>query len=162
MILTICLGSWIALGILKFFWMSHEFVIDLLKLSISTIFFSFIFSLAARQVLFSGHVDLNKIVGSLSLFLVLGLIWSFLYLIILKLDSDSFSGICLQSQNTDFSNATYFSFVTLTTLGYGDITPRSSLAKLLVYLESAVGIFYMSVVVSSLVGASLNKKQIDI
>ncbi|MEL4387448.1 ion channel [Shewanella xiamenensis] len=46
----------------------------------------------------------------------------------------------------------------ITTLGYGDISPVTPIAKTLVYLESIVGVFYMAVVVSSLVSSNLERR----
>lgn len=54
----------------------------------------------------------------------------------------------------NFSDAAYFSFVTLTTLGYGDILPITPIAKVFAYLEAIIGVFYMAIVVSSLVSSS--------
>jgi voltage-gated potassium channel Kch len=48
---------------------------------------------------------------------------------------------------------TYFSFVTLTTLGYGDISPAKPMAEVLVVLEAITGMFYLAIIVASLVGA---------
>jgi voltage-gated potassium channel Kch len=48
---------------------------------------------------------------------------------------------------------TYFSFVTLATLGYGDISPASPIAQVIVILEAVTGVFYLAVVVASLIGA---------
>jgi voltage-gated potassium channel Kch len=45
----------------------------------------------------------------------------------------------------------YFSFVTLTTLGYGDISPATRLAEVTVILESITGLFYMAIIVASLI-----------
>ncbi len=59
----------------------------------------------------------------------------------------------------NFSNAAYFSFVTLTTLGYGDISPTSPVAQVIVYLEAIAGVFYMAIVVASLVGASQTNQE---
>ncbi|MCV5959457.1 potassium channel family protein, partial [Escherichia coli] len=50
----------------------------------------------------------------------------------------------------------YFSFVTLTTLGYGDISPLTPLAQVVVYLEAITGVFYMAIVVSSLVSSNID------
>ena len=47
---------------------------------------------------------------------------------------------------------TYYSFVTLTTVGYGDIVPVSALARWLVWLEAVAGQFYMAVFVARLIG----------
>jgi voltage-gated potassium channel Kch len=59
------------------------------------------------------------------------------------------------SWGQNFSNAAYFSFVTLTTLGYGDISPLTQLAQVIVYLEAIVGVFYMAIIVSSLVSSNI-------
>ena len=48
-------------------------------------------------------------------------------------------------------NAFYFSFVTLCTVGYGDVTPASNVARMLVVMEIISGLFYMAVLVSRLV-----------
>jgi voltage-gated potassium channel Kch len=52
-----------------------------------------------------------------------------------------------------FPTMTYFSFVTLATLGYGDISPASPIAQVIVILEAVTGAFYMAIVVASLIGA---------
>lgn len=53
----------------------------------------------------------------------------------------------------NFSTVTYFSFVSLTTLGYGDISPAEPFSRVVVYLEAVIGVFYMAIVVASLIGA---------
>ena len=68
----------------------------------------------------------------------------------------------LGSSISEVSSAMYFSFVTLTTLGYGDITPVNSFARSLAYLEAAAGQIYLTVLIASLVGmhiASPRKQQ---
>nr|WP_269764034.1 potassium channel family protein [Shewanella benthica] len=52
----------------------------------------------------------------------------------------------------------YFSFVTLTTLGYGDISPISPFSQVLVYMEAIAGVFYMAIVVASLVSSNQGKQ----
>ena len=52
----------------------------------------------------------------------------------------------------------YFSFVTLSTLGYGDISPASEIARSLVYLEAICGQFYIAILVASLVGAHMSEQ----
>jgi hypothetical protein len=110
------------------------------------------FKLAVNQILFEGRgVDANKIIGSLSLYLLLGLIWTVIYMIILLFDPTSFNGIEVDGWRTIFSRVAYYSFVTLTTLGYGDISPSSHIAEFAVYMEAITGVFYMAIFVSSLV-----------
>lgn len=54
-----------------------------------------------------------------------------------------------------FPDFIYFSFVTLTTLGFGDVSPLSPVARFLVYLEAIFGQFYLAILVASLVGSRM-------
>ena len=120
------------------------------------------FKLSVRQILFEGRVDANKIIGSLSLYLLIGLIWTILYLMLLTFDPSAFHGIEVSGWRTLFSRVAYYSFVTLTTLGYGDISPANHMAEFFAYMEAVVGVFYMAIFVSSLInltGSSLGESQ---
>ncbi|WHF56271.1 potassium channel family protein [Shewanella xiamenensis] len=139
----------------------HAFDINemsILMLALTFVFFYGTFQSLVRQILFTGQIDTNKLIGSLALFLLLGLMWAVAYLFLLELDPQAFNGLQAIKWEDNFSNSAYFSFVTLTTLGYGDISPVTPIAKTLVYLESIVGVFYMAVVVSSLVSSKLERK----
>ncbi|EOW9230195.1 potassium channel family protein [Vibrio cholerae] len=131
---------------------------NILMLALIFVFFYGTFQSLVRQILFSGKIDTNKLIGSLALFLLLGLMWAVAYLLLLELDPQAFHGLQAIPWADNFSNSAYFSFVTLTTLGYGDISPVTPIAKTLVYLEAVVGVFYMAVVVSSLVSSNLDGK----
>lgn len=132
---------------------------DVVILTLMLIFFGGTFKSIVRQILFTGSIDSNKVVGSLALFLLLGLMWAILYLVILEFSAEAFTGMVQLPWGENFSNAAYFSFVTLTTLGYGDISPISPVAQVIVYLEAIAGVFYMAIVVASLVGASQNNQE---
>ena len=56
---------------------------------------------------------------------------------------------------------TYFSFVTLTTLGYGGISPVAPIAETLAYLEALVGQLYIAILVAALVGAYMNTRDLE-
>ena len=127
-----------------------------LTLIILLMFFTGSFSMAVKQVLFEGDIDGNKIIGSLSLYMLLGLIWTVIYLFLLVMDPTSFSGIETTNWQQIFSRVAYYSFVTLTTLGYGDILPTNHLAEFFVYLEAITGVFYMAIIVSSLISLRLS------
>jgi hypothetical protein len=114
---------------------------------------------SARQVLFTGYIDSNKIVGSIAIYLLLGLIWALLYLLTMEFSPAVFNGIEAGSWEDNYSDVVYFSFVTLTTLGYGDITPAMPISRVLTYLEAIVGVFYIAIVVASLIGAVLNESK---
>ncbi len=117
------------------------------------IFFLGLAFAVGRRVLFSGRVDVNTIVGALAVYLLLGLIWATLYLLSLEFFPDAFNGLEIQDWNDNFSNAVYFSFVTMTSLGYGDISPALPVTRALAYLQAITGAFYMAIVVASLIGA---------
>jgi len=136
----------------------HIEELSMVMLALTFVFFFGTFKSSAKQIFNTGPVDTNKLVGSVALFLLLGLMWTIAYLILLDIDPTSFNGLDALSYEENFSDSAYFSFVTLTTLGYGDISPATRIAKTLVYLESIVGVFYIAVVVSSLVSSNLEQK----
>ena len=127
----------------------------ILMLTTLLIFFVGTFHAAFRQVLFEGDIDKNKLIGSLTLYILLGLIWSVIYLLIIAVDPTAFSGLEVTNWQEGFSRIAYYSFVTLTTLGYGDILPKNHIAEFFVYMESIIGVFYMAIIVSSLISLRL-------
>ncbi len=75
------------------------------------------------------------------------------------MDPTAFSGIETANWQQSFSRVAYYSFVTLTTLGYGDILPTNHLAEFFVYLEAIIGVFYMAIIVASLISLRLSALQ---
>ncbi len=132
-----------------------------LNLILLLVFYILAFASAYKQVLFVGAIDLNKIIGSMALYLLLGSIWAVIYLFILELDHTAFSGFEVATWQENFAQASYYSFVTLTTLGYGDILPVNSVAQFFVYLEAVIGVFYMAIIVSTLVSARHDYRETD-
>ena len=127
-----------------------------LHLLIMLAFFVFVAYQAARQVLFSGTIDRNKIVGSICIYLLLGLIWSMFYLLIGEAVPGAFNGIEQAPWYENFSKTVYFSFVTLASLGYGEITPVFPVARFLAYMEAITGQFYIAILVASLIGIRIS------
>lgn len=109
--------------------------------------------LVGREVLLTGSVDLNKVIGSIALYFMLGLFFSALFTLLLHFSPEALRGLEVTRPLDQLSSTVYFSFVTLTTLGYGDITPVTPLARFLVILESVTGMFYLALIVASLVGS---------
>ena len=112
--------------------------------------------LAGRQVLFAGAVDMNRIVGAICIYLLMGLIWTLMYLFIAQAIPGAFNGVEQMVWYDNFADVAYYSYVTLTTLGYGDISPVAPIARFLVYMEAVVGVFYMAILVASLIGVGIN------
>ncbi len=107
----------------------------------------------ARKVLFPKSVNANIVVGALAIYMLLGLIWATLYLITMEFFPDAFNGIEHIYYGDNFSNALYYSYITMTSVGYGEITPAITMSRTLAYMQAMVGSFYMAVVVASLVSA---------
>ena len=107
---------------------------------------------STRQVFLARTVNLNKIVGAVCIFLLLAFLWAILYQFLEVLIPGSFSGMVSGPEQDHFDRFVYFSLVTLTTLGYGDISPKTSLAGILATLEAVVGVFYIAILVAALVG----------
>jgi voltage-gated potassium channel len=109
--------------------------------------------LAAKQIVF------DMICGALCVFVLFGMCWANVYTLLERLAPGSFAidfGRYHVDAGADPLAAagvfTYYSFVTLTTVGYGDIVPASATARWLVWLEAVFGQFYMAVFVSRLIG----------
>jgi voltage-gated potassium channel len=115
--------------------------------------------LAGKQVLFTGPIDTNKIVGAICIYLLLGLIWAIMYLFLAQAIPDAFIGVKQLIWHDNFADLAYYSFVTLTTLGYGDIAPIAPLARFLAYMEAIVGVFYIAILVASLIGTSITQSK---
>lgn len=132
-----------------------------LHLLVLMLFYIWATWLAAKQVLFSGQIDSNKIVGAICIYLLIGLIWALLYLFIAQSVPGAFNGLEQAEWYENFADGTYYSFVTLTTLGYGDISPATPVARFLVYMEAIVGVFYMAILVASLIGMRVSALHSD-
>lgn len=113
---------------------------------------------AATDVFKRKTVDGNALLGAVCVYLLTGLIWAILYKIVADLWPHSFNGI---SDEAIFDDLLYFSFVTLASLGYGDITPVSPIARTLAYLEVITGQFYLAIMVAGLMGIYMLKRPQD-
>ncbi len=112
-----------------------------------------------RQVGFSDNISLNRIVGAICIYLLLGVIWSIAYTVLEFFQPGSFKGMTEMVSPLRNPDWIYFSFVTITTLGYGDITPVTQTAKTLSFAEAIVGQFYIAVLVAGLVSAYISTKK---
>ncbi len=112
-----------------------------------------------KQVAFGTEITLNRLVGAVCVYLLLGTIWAVAYSLVDVVSPGSFTGFSPQGGLAWDSEWLYFSFVTMTTLGYGDITPVSAMAKFLAYSQAVFGQFYIAVLVAGLVGAYIARRQ---
>ena len=113
---------------------------------------------ALRQVAVGNDINPNRIVGAICIYLLLGVMWSIAYGMIEFSQPGSFTGLTESVSPAWNTDLVYYSFVTITTLGYGDITPLSQTARSLSFAEAIVGQFYIAVLVAGLVSAYISAK----
>lgn len=121
--------------------------------SISAIlFFSILVYLVLHHVFKEGPVNFYRIQAAIVIYLIMGIIWATMYELIYKINAGSFEfiDIAKPSENT-FSQFLYFSFVTLSTLGYGDVIPVANVARSLVIFQGMFGMLYPVVMIARLV-----------
>lgn len=132
--------------------------LKVVSLASSGLFCFFMAFAILGRVLAVREVTLDAIFGGVCAYFFLGLVWAFVYALIHVIDPNAFNiSTPLITEGGDSPvrpNAlfVYFSFVTLTTLGYGDMSPLSETARSLVVLEAVVGPFYMAILIGWLVG----------
>ncbi len=108
-----------------------------------------------KYVFTARTVNSSLICAALCLYIFLGVLWGLVYEAIHILNPGSFAGYMVTNSTSPIElrqHFQYFSFVTLTTLGYGDIVPKTSGAAALCYSEAIMGQFFMAVLVARLVG----------
>jgi hypothetical protein len=101
-----------------------------------------------RSLRTSGEVRIEAVMGVLSLYMLLGMFFAFVYGAIDRYDHPFFT----EGLPASVSHCLYFSFTTLTTVGYGDFTARSELGHTLAVFEALIGQIYLVTVVSLIVG----------
>lgn len=112
-----------------------------------------------RQVAFGNEISANRLIGAICVYLLLGVIWAMAYTLVNFMSPGSFSGFAPMQETGWDSEWLYFSFVTMTTLGYGDVLPVSATARALAYMQAVVGQFYIAILVAGLVSAYISNRQ---
>jgi len=121
------------------------------------LFLIYVCGLILRMVLSARTVDLEVILAALCVYLLLALIWAIAYHLLEVYRPGSFSipaAMLAEKANPDQAISAalhYFSFVTITTLGYGDVTPVAPLARSMAMLEAVVGQIYLVTLIARLV-----------
>ncbi|MCB1702658.1 MAG: hypothetical protein H6985_00260 [Pseudomonadales bacterium] len=136
-------------------------VLALAQLSTMFLFLSITLYIAWDEVMFKGQITRNTIFGAICIYILIGLLFGFAYLIVAHFSPGSMSGLAGRGWHQDLQPIIYYSMVTLTTTGYGDITPMAPLTRFLAYTEALIGIFYTTVLVASLIGMRLTEYRPD-
>jgi len=108
-----------------------------------------------QAILKSRRAGFDEVIGACNLYLWIATVFACFYTLISKITPGSFhfqdlggKGFCLEDMRQKFDQLYYFSFVTQTTLGYGDIVPVSHLARALAVTQAIFGQFYVAVVLT--------------
>lgn len=134
-------------------------VLAVCQAATGVVFLGYAVTLILIHVFSVQRVTGNMVAASLCVYLLLGVLWAEGYSILSVIDPDAFKLAWLSDQpfrmevhGRGVGPALYFSFVTMTTLGYGDIVPTSLGARTLAYCQAVTGQMYMAVLVARLVG----------
>lgn len=104
-----------------------------------------------KKVFGAGTVTRDRIGGAVALYMLVGLVWADAYQLVYTTVPAAFAGVSTHDGFVDRATWVYFSFVSLTTIGYGDITPVARAARSLANLEALIGQLYPAIVLARLV-----------
>jgi voltage-gated potassium channel len=128
--------------------------IDLVKLSFIVIFFIFVVTFLIRFISRSKKVDINVLITSINIYLLAGIIGASLCLAFYQVYPDAYN-FPAYIEYPVFAHFLYYSFITMSTVGYGDITPRIPETQTLAYLLSISGQLYVAIIIAFLIGKML-------
>jgi hypothetical protein len=140
----------------------------LASLALSTLFFFFLGAVLLYAILDEERIHLDTILGGICVYLLLGVIWSLVYSILEYLQPGSFAidGQLLPAplRPDDFRHEEliYYSFVTLTTVGYGDVLAKTNPARAVAAAEAVTGSLYIAVFIARLVGLHMVHQRRDL
>lgn len=149
--------SHVVLKFIRFSEMPYEFyflerIVGLLNLLV------FIF-INIRLLFRDDQINLYRVGGAVNVYLLLALLGAFLFEIIHLKTGESITGnVSLRGDDEDFAMFIYYSLVSITTVGYGDIYPANMASKMVSVFLSATGILYPAVVIAKLVSSASEKK----
>ena len=147
-------------------WINH-YRPDLLPASLyllgGVLFLGFVMGHLLRFTLRAKRVSTDVLWAGIATYLVLGLLWTLAYLLAAQLVPDAFNlpGKAAPGQGINSFEALYFSFVTLSTMGYGDILPTASVTRMMAIVEAMTGVFFVSVLIARLVALYTTEAALD-
>lgn len=110
-----------------------------------------------RRVFAPGPVTSHRLVGAVVAYLLVGLTWAYAYQWLAVVRPGSFQAAA-SAREGSYPTLLYFSFVTLATVGYGDVVPVSSAARALANVESLVGVLYPAIFIGRLLSKQMEGK----
>ena len=137
-------------------WINHfrpDLVPPPVFLTAALVLIAFVVMNLLRFVLRAPSVNTEVLCASIAAYLMLGLLWTLAYWLVDQLTpGGAFSfNTNAGTRSMNGFNGFYFSFITLSTVGYGDITPVSKVARMLAAMEAMTGLLYVAVLIARLV-----------
>jgi len=129
---------------------------------ISLVYLGVLLAVVIAQVFRDGPVTAHRIRGAIVIYLLLAVLWALVYQVVALTIPQAFrlpEGLTAGDPDALRRELTYFSVVTLTTTGYGDITAVHPVARTLVMLEVLVGQLYPAIVLAWLVSLAIMHQQ---
>ena len=142
LVLTVMITLWLARPIIA--WLGHQRLSEV-ALSAWTFIGLFAAAAALRFAIRGTKVDAEHLFAALSAYLLAGLYFGLLYWALEQIHPGS-----IAATNFSRTGAIYYSFVTLATIGYGDIVPRTDVARALAIVEGVGGQLFLAVLVARL------------
>lgn len=139
-------------------WVSRTATPILIVQVIYSFFFGSAAGLILRRILQTSRVTMDTVKGGICVYMLLGYTWALLYGMVYTLDPNAFSSALVTE--TSYLNTLYFSFITLTTLGFGDIVPVNEVASVLTILEALAGQMYPTIFIALLVNGYFAHRQL--
>jgi len=116
-----------------------------------------------RAVIRSERITHDTIYGAISVYLLMGIVWGVAYALLVTLQPGAIvmNAASHPNHTMEWFDCLFYSFVTLTSTGYGDIVPVTPQARSLSILEAVSGIMYVAVLIARLVGVHAAKSQVN-
>jgi voltage-gated potassium channel Kch len=116
----------------------------------------FIIVLVVNQIFAGGLITVNKILGGVATYIIIGHLWATFYITIYIINPAAFQhGGELITHDEAVKHLSYFSFVTLTTIGYGDIIALDAISRTLAILEGLIGQLFPAIFIAKLVSLQI-------
>ncbi len=149
-------GLVVALIIFLFTWNNYQESHNLERTAYIFLFtyFSFITFFLFKDLMRSEKVSASVIIGAFAGYFMIGVITFFIFAFLDSAYPDTLSADLTSVKGIE--DTFYFSFITLTTIGYGDFVPTSALGQKVAILEGLIGQFYLAIVMAILVGKFLS------
>ena len=150
---------YLSAGAVVIFWISFFFDLKAIMLFshiFSVLFFILVVVLSVIKLARAKIITPVEFIEAVNIYFFLGIIGSILLSVVYEIDPNAFSASAALTVPSDLI---YFSFVTLTSLGYGDISPVSPVARSIAIFLSFSGQIYIAMIISMLVGKYLNAKE---